>query len=111
MSGQSSLEYDEFIKHVDTYGPDVTFLAYFMSPTCRPCAETAPIVDKIYAKYNNVKLVKFHAPKVPHLAGAFKVTRVPHLVIIKEGLILSYKGAEAIKNIEEELLNKGLLRE
>ncbi len=79
-----------------------TVLLDFFAPWCGPCRTLLPIVEKIADENPDIFVAKINVDEEPELAGAFEVSVVPTLVIMKNGeevdRIVGVKPKQAILN-------------
>lgn len=67
---------------------DIPVMIDFWASWCGPCKMLAPVVSKIAEEYaGKVKVGKVNVDEQPELAGAFNISSIPTLVVIKEGKI------------------------
>lgn len=57
----------------------------FHATWCGPCKMIAPMLDKIEAKYPNIKFVKVDIDELSDVASKFDITAVPTLILFKDG--------------------------
>jgi thioredoxin 1 len=77
----------------------------FYAPWCGPCQATAPNVEKAAALYKGkVKVCKVNTDNEPGLAQAYGAQRIPTLVIIVNGKIVSVTvGGHSLAEIQKLL--------
>ena len=61
----------------------------FWASWCGPCRMVSPIVDEIAQERPDVKVCKVSVEEQRELAAAFKVMRIPTLVVMKGGKIIN----------------------
>ena len=72
---------DNFDKEV--VESDKTVLIDFWANWCMPCKMLSPVVDEIARENPQIKVCKVNVDKEGELAGAFNVSSIPMLVVIK----------------------------
>ena len=73
---------DNFDKEV--VESDKTVLIDFWANWCMPCKMLSPVVDEIAKENPQIKVCKVNVDKEGELAGAFNVSSIPMLVVIKD---------------------------
>ncbi|MDO5558246.1 MAG: thioredoxin [Oscillospiraceae bacterium] len=73
---------------------DKPVLIDFYAHWCGPCRMVSPFVSEIAEEYDQYKVCKVNVDEEPELAGAFGVSNIPMLVVVKGGKITaSHTGA------------------
>lgn len=82
-----------------------TVLLDFWATWCGPCRMVAPIIEEIADEYDEITVGKVNVDEQPELAGAFSITSIPTLVVVKEGKIaaqaVGYRPKEDIVKLLE----------
>ena len=73
---------DNFDKEV--VESDKTVLIDFWASWCMPCKMLSPVVDEVAEENPQIKVCKVNVDKEGELAGAFNVSSIPMLVVIKD---------------------------
>lgn len=91
----------------DTVKSNPTVLIDFWAEWCGPCRGFAPVYERVASKHPDVVFAKVDTEAQPDLAQAFKITSIPTLVAIREGIVLhSQAGAlpeAALENLVSAL--------
>ena len=83
---------------------DKPVLLDFWASWCGPCRMVSPIVDQIAAARADIKVGKINVDEQPELAGAFNVSGIPTLMVMKDGkLVKQMVGARPKAMIESML--------
>ncbi len=68
---------------------DKPVLIDFWASWCAPCRMLSPTVDEIAEEREDIKVCKVNVDKQNELAGAFRVSSIPMLVVIKDKKIVN----------------------
>lgn len=68
---------------------DKPVLIDFWASWCAPCRMLSPTVDEIDEEREDIKVCKVNVDKQNELAGAFRVSSIPMLVLIKDKKIVN----------------------
>ncbi len=73
----------------------------FWASWCGPCRMVSPIVDEIARDRSDIKVGKINVDEQPELAGLYRVSSIPTLMVLKEGKIVNHSvGARPRAAIE-----------
>ena len=68
----------------------IPVLVEFWTPDCGPCRSMAPIFDELAGKYKDKVLFgKVNAYDCPKLCAEFRITSVPTVLLLEEGITQS----------------------
>ena len=95
----NDLNFNNFIDEPGTYIDD------FWSPTCLPCKQIEPGLEKIAVEYStSVKILKVNVDENPIISSKYFVRGLPTLLFIKNGSVRSQiTGSVPPSLIEEKL--------
>lgn len=84
---------------------DVPVLVDFWAAWCPPCRVIAPILDELAERHDGkIKVAKVDVDEHPGLAGEFRVSGIPTLVLVENGEpTLTLVGARPLAALEREL--------
>jgi len=80
----NDLNFNDFIDEPGMYIVD------FWSPTCMPCKQIEPGLEKIAAEYSSsVKVLKVNVDENPKISSKYFVRGLPTILFIKNGSVRS----------------------
>ncbi len=82
---------------------DKTVLIDFWATWCGPCMMLSPVIAQIAQEHPEIKVCKVNVDEQPELANAFKISSIPTLIVIKEGIVdevsVGYQTKEQIEKL------------
>jgi len=64
-------------------------LVDFYADWCRPCQMLAPTLEELAQERPDVKIVKIDVERNPELAGHFRVSSIPAVMVFKDGAVVA----------------------
>ncbi len=84
-----------------------TYIVDFWSPTCVPCKQIEPGLEKIAAEYStSVKILKVNVDESPMVSSKYLIRGLPTILFIKNGSVRSQLTGSVPPAIIEERLKE-----
>lgn len=100
----SAIHIDQTNFQEEVLNSDKTVLLDFWASWCGPCQRVLPIVEEIALERPDIKVGKINVDEQPELAGKFRISSIPTLVVMKDRKIVSQSvGAKPKAQILEML--------
>jgi thioredoxin len=90
----------------DVVGGTDMVLIDFWASWCGPCQYFAPIYERVSGRHDDVVFGKVDTEAEPELAGAFGVSSIPTLAIIRDNVVLYAQPGAIPEAALEELVAK-----
>jgi thioredoxin 1 len=76
----------------------------FFAEWCMPCLMLSPVIEELAEKMNEVRFTKINIDDNSGLAGKFRISSIPCIVVFREGKEIDrIIGAQTCEIIEERL--------
>lgn len=87
---------------------DILFID-FWATWCGPCKQFSHVFEKVAALYNKVTFAKVNVESEPELAASFEILSIPHLMVIKQGVIIYSDSGSMPESTLIELVQQALV--
>lgn len=81
----------------------------FWATWCAPCKQFSQVFEKVADLYPNVSFVKVNVESEPTLAESFEILSIPHLMVIKQGVIIYSDSGSMPESTLIELVEQALV--
>ena len=75
--------------HEEVMGSEKTVLLDFWAPWCGPCRRVVPLVEQIAQERPDIKVGKVSVDEEYELAGTFRISSIPTLLVIRDGKVVN----------------------
>ena len=75
--------------HEEVMGSEKTVLLDFWAPWCGPCRRVVPLVEQIARERPDIKVGKVNVDEEYELAGTFRISSIPTLLVIRDGKVVN----------------------
>ncbi|MBT3955012.1 MAG: thioredoxin [Elusimicrobiaceae bacterium] len=104
-----NLTQDTFKKEVLEH--DGAVLVDFWAPWCGPCRTLGPIIEELAREYDGkVKITKVNVDENQTLAGEYRVSSIPTILLFKDGKVadqlMGVQDKETLKSKLDSLIEK-----
>jgi thioredoxin 1 len=79
-------------------------LVDFYADWCGPCRVLGPVLEELAEETPKVKIVKVNVDDSPRLAGRYRVSSIPNLLVFKDGRVVNQQAGLASKQQLKSLL-------
>jgi thioredoxin 1 len=84
----------------------VPVLVDFYADWCGPCRALSPVLEQLADETPNAKIVKVNVDENPQLAGRYRVSSIPNLLVFRDGKVTDQQVGLASKQQLKTLLLK-----
>ncbi|HEX5569457.1 MAG TPA: thioredoxin [Streptomyces sp.] len=81
-------------------------LVDFWAAWCGPCRTFAPVYERVANKHGDIVFGKVDTEAQPELAGAFQISSIPTLMVIRDRVVLYAQPGALPEPALEELIAK-----
>lgn len=80
----------------------------FWATWCAPCRQFGSIYEQVAAKNPDVLFAKINIEEEQELAETFNIRSIPHLMVIKQGIVIYSEAGSMPESALTELLQQAL---
>jgi thioredoxin 1 len=106
----SEITHEEFLNIINK--PEKIIVVNFFAEWCMNCLMFTPIIDDLAEQMQEINFIKINIEDNKDIANKFGVSKIPCVIIFKEGVELDrLKGTMSQETIEDKIRNcvKGIL--
>jgi thioredoxin 1 len=78
----------------------------FWAPWCAPCRQFGDTYEKVASNYPDIVFAKINIEDEPELAEAFHIRSVPHLMVLKLGIVIYSESGSIPESTLVELIQQ-----
>ena len=78
----------------------------FWTPWCAPCRHFGEIYEKTASNHRDIVFAKINIEEEPELAEAFHIRSVPHLMVLKLGIVIYSESGSIPESTLTELIQQ-----
>ena len=78
----------------------------FWAPWCAPCRQFGDTYEKVASNYRDIVFAKINIEDEPELAEAFHIRSVPHLMVLKLGIVIYSESGSIPESTLVELIQQ-----
>ena len=87
-------------------GSDGLVLVDFWAAWCGPCRMFGPVFERVSGRHPDAVFAKVDTEAQPELAGAFGISSIPTLMVIRDGVVLYAQPGALPEAALEDLIGK-----
>jgi thioredoxin 1 len=95
---------DEKTFRKEVLDAEVPVLVDFYADWCGPCRVLGPVLEELARETPHAKIVKVNVDDSPRLAGQYRVSSIPNLLVFKDGRVVDQQVGLASKQHLKSLL-------
>ena len=89
VSAMAAMDINRENFHEEVMGSEKTVLLDFWAPWCGPCRRVVPLVEQIAQERPDIKVGKVNVDEEYELAGAFRISSIPTLLVLRDGKVVN----------------------
>jgi thioredoxin 1 len=85
---------------------DIPVLVDFYADWCGPCRRLSPVLDELARDMPHAQVVKVNVDDSPELAGQYRISSIPAVMVFKDGAVVAQHAGLADKSALERMLRE-----
>ena len=81
----------------------------FWAPWCAPCLAFAKVYESVATDYPTIVFTKLNIEESPELSDSLEIRTIPHLLIIKKGIVIYSESGSMPASRLRELADQALV--
>jgi thioredoxin 1 len=90
----------------EVVGSEGIVLVDFWAEWCGPCRKFAPVFERAAERHDDIVFGKVDTEAQPELAGAFNITSIPTLMVVREKVVLYSQPGALPEHALEDLITQ-----
>lgn len=80
----------------------------FWAPWCAPCRQFGTVYEKVAVKHPDILFTKINIEEEQELAETFSIRSIPHLMVLKQGIVIYSEAGSMPESTLIELVQQAL---
>lgn len=80
----------------------------FWAPWCAPCRQFGNVYEQVAVKHPDILFAKINIEEEQELAETFSIRSIPHLMVLKQGIVIYSEAGSMPESALTELVQQAL---